>query len=261
MKHFEEKVQDGEWDEVEKYLTGFTKVDDNRYSMKIFFEIKKQKYLEALDRQDKAKAIEILVDDLKVFSTFTEELYKEITQLITLSNFRAGADHYGPLIAHPSVFVSQEMVVDGKGTCDGEFSINRTGPNYDSNEEPYQLVGSTITDPLDESYSINPRGIFHPAHIRNRLFMLTKSANDLVVEILDVVDMQVASVVVDDTIPPTFLVRFRKALPESFKRVRFKYMLSPNLTPFKTSGETTWWLHPHRCRRCEEDCCFTKRIC
>uniref|UniRef100_A0A7C9EJ69 CTLH domain-containing protein n=2 Tax=Opuntia streptacantha TaxID=393608 RepID=A0A7C9EJ69_OPUST len=88
MKYFEEKVQAGEWDEVEKYLSGFTKVDDNRYSMKIFFEIRKQKYLEALDRQDKAKAVEILVTDLKVFSTFNEELYKEITQLLTLNNFR-----------------------------------------------------------------------------------------------------------------------------------------------------------------------------
>ncbi|XP_027351654.1 topless-related protein 3-like isoform X2 [Abrus precatorius] len=88
MKYFEEKVQAGEWEEVEKYLTGFTKVDDNRYSMKIFFEIRKQKYLEALDRQDKAKAVEILVGDLKVFSTFNEELYKEITQLLTLNNFR-----------------------------------------------------------------------------------------------------------------------------------------------------------------------------
>ncbi|XP_057494321.1 topless-related protein 3-like isoform X2 [Actinidia eriantha] len=88
MKYFEEKVQAGEWDEVEKYLSGFTKVDDNRYSMKIFFEIRKQKYLEALDRQDKAKAVEILVTDLKVFSTFNEELYKEITQLLTLGNFR-----------------------------------------------------------------------------------------------------------------------------------------------------------------------------
>ena len=50
MKHFEDLVQVGEWDEVEKYLSGFTKVEDNRYSMKIFFEIRKQKYLEALDR-------------------------------------------------------------------------------------------------------------------------------------------------------------------------------------------------------------------
>ncbi|XP_022859464.1 protein TPR1-like [Olea europaea var. sylvestris] len=88
MKYFEDKVHAGEWEEVEKYLSGFTKVDDNRYSMKIFFEIRKQKYLEALDRQDKAKAVEILVNDLKVFSTFNEDLYKEITQLLTLGNFR-----------------------------------------------------------------------------------------------------------------------------------------------------------------------------
>lgn len=88
IKYFEEKVHAGEWDEVERYLSGFTKVDDNRYSMKIFFEIRKQKYLEALDRHDRAKAVDILVKDLKVFSTFNEELYKEITQLLTLENFR-----------------------------------------------------------------------------------------------------------------------------------------------------------------------------
>ncbi|PIA44283.1 hypothetical protein AQUCO_01700115v1 [Aquilegia coerulea] len=88
MKHFEERAQAGDWDEVERYLSGFTKVDDNRYSMKIFFEIRKQKYLEALDKHDRAKAVEILVKDLKVFSTFNEELLKEITQLLTLDNFR-----------------------------------------------------------------------------------------------------------------------------------------------------------------------------
>ncbi|KAJ0802366.1 putative transcription factor WD40-like family [Helianthus annuus] len=88
MKYFEDQVQAGEWDEVERYLCGFTKVEDNRYSMKIFFEIRKQKYLEALDRNDRAKAVEILCKDLKVFSTFNEELFKEITQLLTLDNFR-----------------------------------------------------------------------------------------------------------------------------------------------------------------------------
>lgn len=88
MKYFEDQVQAGEWDEVERYLSGFTKVDDNRYSMKIFFEIRKQKYLEALDKQDRGKAVDILVKDLKVFSSFNEELYKEITQLLTLENFR-----------------------------------------------------------------------------------------------------------------------------------------------------------------------------
>ncbi|XAR53253.1 hypothetical protein NMG60_11021726 [Bertholletia excelsa] len=88
MRYFEEMVTNGDWDEVEKYLSGFTKVDDNRYSMKIFFEIRKQKYLEALDRKDRGKAVDILVKDLKVFSTFNEDLFKEITQLLTLENFR-----------------------------------------------------------------------------------------------------------------------------------------------------------------------------
>lgn len=88
MKHFEESVLNGEWDEVEKYLSGFTKVDDNRYSMKIFFEIRKQKYLEALDKRDRSKAVDILVKDLKVFSNFNEDLFKEITHLLTLENFR-----------------------------------------------------------------------------------------------------------------------------------------------------------------------------
>ncbi|XP_059643467.1 topless-related protein 4-like isoform X2 [Cornus florida] len=88
MRYFEDAVTNGEWDEVEKYLSGFTKVEDNRYSMKIFFEIRKQKYLEALDKRDQGKAVEILVKDLKVFSTFNEDLFKEITFLLTLGNFR-----------------------------------------------------------------------------------------------------------------------------------------------------------------------------
>ncbi|XP_004287287.1 PREDICTED: topless-related protein 4-like isoform X1 [Fragaria vesca subsp. vesca] len=88
MRYFEDMVTTGEWEEVEKYLSGFTKVDDNRYSMKIFFEIRKQKYLEALDKRDRAKAVDILVKDLKVFAAFNEELFKEITQLLTLDNFR-----------------------------------------------------------------------------------------------------------------------------------------------------------------------------
>ncbi|KAJ1407691.1 WD40/YVTN repeat-like-containing domain superfamily [Sesbania bispinosa] len=81
MKYFEEKALAGEWDEAEKYLSSFTKIDDNQYSMKVFFEIRKLK-------NDKTKAVEILVNDLKVFSTFNEDLYKEITHLLTLDNFR-----------------------------------------------------------------------------------------------------------------------------------------------------------------------------
>ncbi|KAI3825712.1 hypothetical protein L1987_07288 [Smallanthus sonchifolius] len=44
----------------------------------------------------------------------------------------------------------------GKGTwgklldTDGDTHIDRNDPNYDSGEEPYQLVGTAVSDPLDE---------------------------------------------------------------------------------------------------------------
>ncbi|KAL0672434.1 hypothetical protein Bca4012_000414 [Brassica carinata] len=50
MLYFEELVAQGKWDEMEKYLSGFTKIEDNKQSMNIFFEIRKHKYLEALDK-------------------------------------------------------------------------------------------------------------------------------------------------------------------------------------------------------------------
>lgn len=124
MKYFGDLVQEGNWDEAEKYLGSFTKLEDNRHSVKIYFEIRKQKYLEALDmwdvleaynsfffgfgrfivhaykvlcfffllvfsyRSDRGKAIDILRKDLKVFASFNEELYKEMVQLLALENFR-----------------------------------------------------------------------------------------------------------------------------------------------------------------------------
>ncbi|KAH0453552.1 hypothetical protein IEQ34_017876 [Dendrobium chrysotoxum] len=109
MKHFEETVLGGEWEEVERYLSGFTKVDDNRYSMKIFFEIRKQKYLEALDKKERSKAVDILVKDLKVFAAFNEDLFKEITQLLTLDNFRENEQlsKYGDTKSARAVMLSE----------------------------------------------------------------------------------------------------------------------------------------------------------
>lgn len=48
MKYFENVVTNGECDEVEKYLSAFTKSDDNAHSLRMFFEIRKQRYVETL---------------------------------------------------------------------------------------------------------------------------------------------------------------------------------------------------------------------
>ncbi|KAK9281068.1 hypothetical protein L1049_003961 [Liquidambar formosana] len=47
-----------------------------------------EKFKETVHKHDRSKAVDILVKDLKVFATFNEELFKEITQLLTLENFR-----------------------------------------------------------------------------------------------------------------------------------------------------------------------------
>lgn len=172
----------------------------------------------------------------------------------------------------------------GKGTwgklldTDGESHIDRNDPNYDSGEEPYQLVGATISDPLDDykkavasiieeyfttgdvdvaasdlrelgSSEYHPyfikrlvsmamdrhdkekemasvllsalyADVISPAQIRDGFVILLESADDLAVDILDAVDILalfVARAVVDDILPPAFLTRAKKTLPESSK--------------------------------------------
>ncbi|KAI5665018.1 hypothetical protein M9H77_24341 [Catharanthus roseus] len=172
----------------------------------------------------------------------------------------------------------------GKGTwgklldTDGVSHIDRNDPNYDSGEEPYELVGSAVCDPLDEykkavvsiideyfstgdvdvaASDIKELGSseYHPyfikrlvsmamdrhdkekemasvllsalyadvissAEISQGFFMLLESADDLAVDILDAVDILalfVARAVVDDILPPAFITRARKMLPDSSK--------------------------------------------
>ncbi|KAK6927582.1 hypothetical protein RJ641_006173, partial [Dillenia turbinata] len=88
MKYFEELILDGNWIELDSYLSGFTKFDENKHSRKIFFEIRKQQYLEALDNKDHHKALDILVTYLEVFSQFDEDTFREMAYLLTLNDFR-----------------------------------------------------------------------------------------------------------------------------------------------------------------------------
>ncbi|BFG24685.1 hypothetical protein CerSpe_109590 [Prunus speciosa] len=109
MRYFEDCVNNGEWDEADSYLSGFCKVDESRYSTKIFFEIRKQKYFEALDRHDYARAVEILQKDLKVFSTIDEERFKEMTLLLSLGNFRENEElsDYGDIKSARAVILTE----------------------------------------------------------------------------------------------------------------------------------------------------------
>lgn len=88
MKYFEDLVLGGEWDEAERYLSNFTSAGDNSHSTKIYFEIRKQNFLEALDNNDRGQALEILMKSLKVFAPDHQELFKEMTLLLTFDDIR-----------------------------------------------------------------------------------------------------------------------------------------------------------------------------
>ncbi|KAK9066290.1 hypothetical protein SSX86_013611 [Deinandra increscens subsp. villosa] len=88
VKYIEELVAKGDWDVLENYLAGFISVNDSRYSVKMLFEIRKQRYIEALDSQDRVKALDILNKDLKAFKSVNGELFKEMTHLLTIANIR-----------------------------------------------------------------------------------------------------------------------------------------------------------------------------
>ncbi|XP_062163382.1 protein TOPLESS-like isoform X3 [Alnus glutinosa] len=88
MKYFEDLVLGGEWDEAERYFSGFTSASDNKHSTKVYFEIRKQNFLEALDSNDREQALGILMKSLKVFAPDHEELFKEMTLLLTFNDIR-----------------------------------------------------------------------------------------------------------------------------------------------------------------------------
>jgi len=65
--------------------------------------------------------------------------------------------------------------------------------------------------------------VISPEQIGDGIFMVIESADDLAVDILDAVDILalfLARAVVDDIIPPAFLAKARKALPESSKGIQ-----------------------------------------
>ncbi|KAA8521601.1 hypothetical protein F0562_012274 [Nyssa sinensis] len=89
MKYFGNMVLNGNWDKLglEPYLSGFLELNDNEILIKTLYEIGKQKFLEALDNHDHAKALNILDEELKVLTPFYEDQYRENFQPLILDNF------------------------------------------------------------------------------------------------------------------------------------------------------------------------------
>ncbi|KAJ0986496.1 hypothetical protein J5N97_004852 [Dioscorea zingiberensis] len=98
----------GDWDVAERYISGFTSINDSRASMQLFFEIRKQKYLEALDDDpDHHRAFSILQTELQPFSAYAPVLFSELTLLLTKKNFRENKE----LAKYGNAEMSRKMLV------------------------------------------------------------------------------------------------------------------------------------------------------
>ncbi|CDP08431.1 unnamed protein product [Coffea canephora] len=88
IKYFKECVSNGDWKEVEKYLSRFTNADDNPESFSIFFEIRRQNYYEVHDKSDRKMMLDILTRDLEVFTLSLADLYRRLVRLFQLNSVR-----------------------------------------------------------------------------------------------------------------------------------------------------------------------------
>ncbi|XWS17842.1 hypothetical protein CRYUN_Cryun33cG0103000 [Craigia yunnanensis] len=107
-----------------------------------------EKFKETGHMLDRVKAVDILTKDLKVFSSFNGDLFKEITQLLILDNFscRNSTDSY------TQVATSNQLTVSAQKT-EGFLPMCANGP--------FQLASTPVQTPLNASVS-TPSSMSHP---------------------------------------------------------------------------------------------------
>jgi len=87
LQYLETKSIAGEWEEVDSYLQAFIQpVSSDALAMRIFFEIRKIRFLELLFRKEKMKAVDLLSSEFKEW--IEDPIFKELTTLITYQDIR-----------------------------------------------------------------------------------------------------------------------------------------------------------------------------
>ncbi|XP_075652038.1 protein TPR3-like [Castanea sativa] len=88
MRFFEDLVHNGAFDEAEEYVDGFTDLHENSFSTKIYFELRKQKFLETLEDGKRCKALTMLMQEFRDFAPYSRSLCSEAAALLTVDDFR-----------------------------------------------------------------------------------------------------------------------------------------------------------------------------
>ncbi|XVF63282.1 hypothetical protein PTKIN_Ptkin09bG0075400 [Pterospermum kingtungense] len=86
VNYFGQLVINGEWCKVEKYLSAFTN-DNDEFSAKILYEMRKHEDLDAKDRNDCDQRGDVLLRDLKAFPGSNSKILNELMKELSLENF------------------------------------------------------------------------------------------------------------------------------------------------------------------------------
>ncbi|KAM7466237.1 hypothetical protein LguiB_013799 [Lonicera macranthoides] len=171
MMHFENLVLGGNWDEAKRYLLGFIGIHVDKISIKIYFEIRKQKFLEALDHDDRVKALDILLKDLKVFASSNEELYKEMTLLLTLRDFSLNLQHINCIYPRTNpemktLFINHQCQLPDHSQ--GQSTENNPLPSKDTSALVSLFSGTSNFNP-SRTKTLSPisEGVLNPQFLTN----------------------------------------------------------------------------------------------
>ncbi|KAL4650815.1 hypothetical protein ACB098_01G104400 [Castanea mollissima] len=113
MRFFEDLVHNGAFDEAEEYVDGFTDLHENSFSTKIYFELRKQKFLETLEDGKRCKALTMLMQEFRDFAPYSRSLCSEAAALLTVDDFR----HHQSLAGHGDVNEARRSVMNDIRRC------------------------------------------------------------------------------------------------------------------------------------------------
>ncbi|KAL0016438.1 hypothetical protein SO802_003507 [Lithocarpus litseifolius] len=113
MRFFEDLVHNRAFDEAEEYVDGFTDLHENSFSTKIYFKLRKQKFLETLEDGERCRALTMLMQEFRDFAPYNRSLCGEAAALLTVDDFRT----HQVLTSHREINEARRLAMNENRRC------------------------------------------------------------------------------------------------------------------------------------------------
>eukprot|EP00761_Pharyngomonas_kirbyi_P013874 gb/GECH01013903.1/.p1 GENE.gb/GECH01013903.1/~~gb/GECH01013903.1/.p1 ORF type:complete len:206 (+),score=53.39 gb/GECH01013903.1/:1-618(+) len=91
INYFKGLILDSQYDKADEYLSAFLPISEHKSHTKVllsYFELRKCHYLELLDSGERNKALDVLINKLRIFEEIQPKVFQEFTRLTTLNDIR-----------------------------------------------------------------------------------------------------------------------------------------------------------------------------